>query len=78
MTIDGASFSPVDLTVAVGESIVWVNGDPYPHTATARTGGIDSRTIASGKSWKYTANTKGDFPFVCTLHPSITGAIHVT
>ncbi len=77
MTIDGASFSPVDLSVKAGETILWVNKDPYPHTATSRTGGIESPEIASGKSWKYTANEKGDYPYICSLHPSMKGTIHV-
>jgi plastocyanin len=77
VTIDGATFSPVDLTLNVGETIVWVNKDPFPHTATAKTGGIDSPDIASGKSWKYTAKEKGDYPYLCTIHPSMKGTIHV-
>jgi plastocyanin len=34
VTIEGTKFTSGDLTVAVGDSIVWLNKDPYPHTAT--------------------------------------------
>jgi plastocyanin len=54
--------------VSVGETIVWVNKDPFPHTAAE---------IPSGKSWKYTAKEKGDYPYICTIHPSMKGTVHV-
>ena len=77
VNIDGAAFAPAELTVAVGDAVVWANTDPYPHTATSRTGGLDSQEIPSGKSWKYTAKKKGDYHYVCTIHPSMKGTIHV-
>jgi plastocyanin len=77
VTIEGASFAPAQLTVTVGDSIVWVNKDPYAHTATSEAGGFDSGEIAPGKSWKYTAKKAGDFPYACTIHPSMKGTLHV-
>jgi plastocyanin len=77
VTIEGTKFDAADLTVNAGDSIVWENKDPYPHTATSKTGGFDSKDIASEKSWKYVAKKKGDFPYVCTIHPSMKGTIHV-
>ena len=41
------------MTAKRGDTIVWVNKDPFPHTATAK-GVFDSHEIAAGKSWKYT------------------------
>ena len=77
VTIEGTRFDAADLTVNAGDSIVWENKDPYPHTATSKTGGFDSKDIASEKSWKYVAKKKGDFPYVCTIHPSMKGTLHV-
>ena len=77
VTIEGTRFDTADLTVNAGDSIVWENKDPYPHTATSKTGGFDSKDIASEKSWKYVAKKKGDFPYICTIHPSMKGTIHV-
>jgi plastocyanin len=77
VTIEGTKFTPADLSVKPGDSIVWVNKDPYPHTATSKTGGFDSHDIASEKSWKYVARKKGDFPYICTIHPSMKGTLHV-
>ena len=35
VTMEAVSFKPESLTVKAGDSIVWVNKDPFPHTATA-------------------------------------------
>lgn len=77
LTIEGTTFGPADLTVNTGDSIVWVNKDPYPHTASSKDGGFDSREIAPDKSWKYTAKQTGDFAYVCSIHPSMKGTLHV-
>jgi len=77
VAIEGATFATADLTVNAGDAVVWVNKDPYPHTATSKAAGFDSREIAPGKSWSYTAKTKGDFAYVCAIHPSMTGTLHV-
>jgi len=77
VTIEGAAFSAPDLTVSAGDTVVWVNKDFYPHTATSKQGGFDSDDIAPEKSWKYVAKKKGDFPYICTIHPSMKGTLHV-
>ena len=75
VAIDGTTFQPAALTVKVGDSVVWVNKDPFPHTVTA--GGFDSHEIAPGKSWKYTATKKGEFAYVCIFHPTMKATLKV-
>lgn len=77
VVIDGTNFQPALLTVKVGDSITWVNKDPFPHTVTSTAGGFDSREIAPGKSWKYTATKKGEFAYVCVLHPTMKATLKV-
>jgi plastocyanin len=77
VTIEGAAFTAAELTVRTGDVIVWVNTDPFPHTATSSTAGFDSSAIAPEKSWRYRAAKAGDFPYICTIHPSMTGTLHV-
>jgi len=74
--IDGVKFEPAALTVKRGDTVVWVNRDPFPHTATAA-GSFDSRDIAAGASWKYVASRKGEFAYLCTLHPNMKGTLKV-
>jgi plastocyanin len=77
VTIDATAFGPADVTVKAGDTVVWVNKDPYPHTATSKSGGFDSDDIKSGKSWKFVAKKKGDFSYICSIHPTMKGTLHV-
>jgi plastocyanin len=69
VTIDGARFSPSELTVKAGDTIVWVNKDILAHTATAKDGPFDSKVIQPGKSWRFVARRKGQFAYTCSFHP---------
>ena len=76
VSMDGVAFEPAAITVARGDTITWINKDPFPHTATAA-GVFDSHEIAPGKSWKWTARKAGVYDYVCTLHPTMKGTITV-
>jgi plastocyanin len=75
VVMEAVSFQPGVLTVKTGDSIVWRNQDPFPHTATSSA--FDSQSIAPGQSWTYTAKTRGEFPYVCTFHPTMKGTLRV-
>ena len=77
VTIDASAFKPVDLTVKAGDTVVWVNKDFFPHTATSKAASFDSGDLAPAKSWKYVTKKKGDFPYICSIHPSMRGTLHV-
>ena len=76
VAIDGVSFKPEALTVQRGDTVVWVNKDPFPHTVTA-SGSFDSHSIAAGASWKFVARKAGDYSYICTLHPNMNGTLRV-
>ena len=70
VTIDGARFTPSELTVTAGDTIVWVNKDILAHTATAKDGrSFDSKVIQPGASWRLVAKKRGQFPYTCSFHP---------
>jgi plastocyanin len=77
VVIEAVRFEPRELTVKVGDTIVWINHDPFPHTATAVRKQFDSHKIAAGRSWKYTASKVGVFAYACTLHPTMLGTLRV-
>jgi plastocyanin len=76
VTIDATSYQPKSLVVHPGDTVVWVNKDFIPHTATAK-GTFDSQIIQAGASWTYTASTKGVTGYACTFHPTMTGTLEV-
>ena len=59
--MDGTRYEPALITVKKGESVTWVNKDPFPHTATAA-GTFDSKSIAAGKSWPTWRANRGTLP----------------
>jgi plastocyanin len=77
VVIAGMKFAPESLTVREGDTIVWVNEDFFPHTATAQDGSFDSQDIAVSQSWKYVATKNGTFTYICTLHPTMKGTLVV-
>jgi plastocyanin len=77
VVIEGVHFDPQVLNVNAGDTIVWINHDPFPHTVTAPGGQFDSHAIAAGQSWKFTATKAGVFPYICTLHPTMVATLRV-
>jgi plastocyanin len=78
VTIDATSFNPAELTLRAGDTVVWVNKDLIPHTATSTAAkGFDSGTIATGKAWKQTFTAKGDIAYACLFHPTMKGRLIV-
>ena len=69
-------FGPLPTGLHKGDTIVWVNKDLFPHTVTA-SGAFDSKSIADGHSWEYTATSKGEFPYTCTFHPTMKATLRV-
>jgi plastocyanin len=66
--MEAVSFQPADLKVRVGDSVVWVNKDPFPHTTTSEE--FDSKVIPP-RSRRTTPRTAGELPYVCILHPTM-------
>ena len=77
VTMENMRFQPESLTVARGDTVVWVNKDLVPHTATSKAGKFDSKIIQAEKSWRFTARTKGEFAYICTFHPTMTAMLRV-
>lgn len=76
VVMQATSFAPQQLTVRRGDTVIWVNKDPFPHTATAA-GVFDSGSIAADGSWHYKANGPGEYHYVCTLHPNMKATLRV-
>ena len=68
--IKGFKFDPETIEVAKGDTVIWINDDVVPHTATAK-GVFDSKGLDQGKSWSYVASTPGTYPYICTFHQTM-------
>ena len=48
VTMAGMKFMPASLSVTKGDTVIWVNEDLVPHTATASNAAFDSGAIPAG------------------------------
>ena len=76
ITMAGFAFSGAS-TVAVGEEVTVRNDDAVPHTWTADDGSFDSGTIGAGATFTFTFDEPGEYAYVCTIHPTMSGTITV-
>jgi plastocyanin len=76
VTAEAVQFTPQTIAIKAGDSVTWVNKDPFPHNV--KTGsGPESPAIQAGASWTGTFSTPGDYPYTCTLHPTMKGVLQV-
>ncbi len=71
------AFSPQEITVPVGATIVWVNHDETPHTIAAGDQAFVSKALDTDDRYEHTFDHEGDVPYFCTVHPFMVGTIHV-
>ncbi|MGH2414793.1 MAG: cupredoxin domain-containing protein [Microcystaceae cyanobacterium] len=71
-------FEPATVTIAVGETVQFINVDEEPHTATSTDGTFNSKALDTNQTWNYTATKPGTFPYICSIHPFMKGTLTVT
>src|SRR5689334_22784938 len=72
------AFTPANLTVDVGDTVVWTNTVITGHDTVSQ-GVWASALLARGQTFSFTFNNAGTFNYVCTPHISfgMTGRITV-
>jgi plastocyanin len=70
------SYGRLPTGVKVGDTIIWVNRDTVPHTATARDRSFDVRA-ATGQSVPMKVAKAGTFAIYCIFHPTMRGTLTV-
>jgi len=71
------AFAPREITVAPGTRIVWTNHDGAPHTVTSNDRSFASKGLDTDDKYEHTFAAEGNFTYYCTLHPMMTGVVHV-
>jgi plastocyanin len=70
-------YAPAAQKVEPGTWITWSNAGQDPHTVTAVDGSFDSGNLDPSEGFSWFFADPGTFPYVCTLHPWMTGKIIV-
>jgi plastocyanin len=76
--IDNFVFTPQNITVPKGTTVVWTNRDDTPHRVVAVKSEFKSTVLDSDDSYSFTFNDVGSFAYFCSLHPHMTGTVTVT
>ena len=76
-------WSPAEISVGVGETVTWSNDDTAAHTVTSGSavdgpdGTFDSSLFVAGNTFSWKADSAGEYPYFCMVHPWMTGTIQV-
>lgn len=68
--IPGRYFTPASLQAVAGDSVVWHNGSSEPHD-------VQGERVGPGEEIGRDFPEPGRVPYVCVLHPSMTGSVDV-
>jgi plastocyanin len=77
ITIDNFTFTPKEMTVAVGTTVKWVNHDDIPHTVVEKKTTFRSKALDTDDSYSFTFTSAGTFDYFCGLHPHMVGQVIV-
>ena len=75
--IDQTGYNPYVIRVFVGGIVIVENKDSQARSVTADDGSFDSGLIKPGGTWRYVANTPGDFNFTDSTRPYVVGKLEV-
>jgi plastocyanin len=81
ITVGDNFFSPNNVTINVNDTVQWVwsmsEVNPHSTTSTSAPSLWDSGVATEPFMFSHTFPSAGDFPFVCTVHPFMTGRVTV-
>ena len=71
------TFTPAELTVTRGTTVVFNNDDDIPHLVVASDGSFRSKALDTGDSFSFNFAKAGEYGYFCALHPHMVGKIVV-
>jgi plastocyanin len=84
------AYNPNPIEVNVGQTVLWTNDDFSFHTVTSgEAGDTNSGSVfdsglagptalaSTGKTYEYTFESAGEYPYYCILHPGMVGKVIV-
>ncbi len=75
--IKNYAFSPPQVLVHPGDTVVWTNRDDVAHTVTAFGKQFRSGVLDPGQSFRFTFKKTGQFHYKCGIHPEMLGTVTV-
>lgn len=75
VSIKNFAFSPKNLTIKTGTTVIWINEDSAPHSI--KSDNFNSEIFSKGESYQFRFNSAGVYNYICGVHPSMKGKIIV-
>lgn len=78
--ITNSRFDNVELRVAPGTTVTFVNNDPFAHTVTSRDDSpteFDSGNFGEGETFEFTFDDPGEYAYFCQIHPTMRAVVIV-
>ena len=62
------TFTPKELHIKAGQTVVWINRGQAIHTVTADDNSFDSGNLNTGAQYRHTFTQPGRYPYYCLIH----------
>jgi nitrite reductase (NO-forming) len=82
------AFDPNPIKAKVGDTVTWTNDDSQPHTVTSGSNGTPDNKFDSSngggsfltpkQTFSHKFTEAGDYPYYCTVHPTMVGTVSVS
>lgn len=80
VTITNSRFDQLELRVAPGTTVTFVNTDPFGHTVTSGDDSpveFDSGDLGQDATFEFTFDEAGEYPYFCQIHPTMRAVVIV-
>ena len=77
VSIQNYAFSPSTLTIQKGANVTWKNDDSVQHAVVSDSPAFSSPLLNTGDTYTFQFNSTGTYPYHCSIHTYMTGAITV-
>ena len=77
VSIKNFDYSPMELNIAAGTTVVWKNLDGEPHTIASLDGAFRSQALDQNDSFRFTFDHPGVYKYICSIHPKMKATITV-
>ena len=77
VSIKSFKFVPADVSIKVGDTVVWTNEDSAAHTVESSDNVFRSDELSKGDTFSFTFSKAGKHDYSCGIHPSMHGSVTV-
>lgn len=70
-------FDPGELIVAPGDTVIWINDDPVPHTVSSEDASWESDRLDASDQWELVVLEGMSESYICRYHPTMTARLQL-